>query len=286
MIDFGKTLREAREAKGYSVSQLAEITHILPQVIENLEKEDFTRIVAPIYGRGFVKLYCETVGLEPQPFVAEFMEIYNGNRPPVIRMKEPEAPTVAEPPPPAAEEPVVPEAKSSAEAPLFEAPAPEPPPVIEAPPAPEDPPSFNFDPLPEPPTTPEPMARPVREPEPFKPGADDLPFPEDAPEPRRDYRLPGYSMPEVPRGVWRFGVLIAAALVVLALIFFSCRALYRATMQVPENEDQTEERMEKPSSAASNVKPQTSNVKPQTSNLKPQTRAPRKPVAVPPLYID
>ena len=28
MIEFGKILREAREAKGYTISQIAEITHI------------------------------------------------------------------------------------------------------------------------------------------------------------------------------------------------------------------------------------------------------------------
>jgi transcriptional regulator with XRE-family HTH domain len=80
MIEFGKTLRLAREAKGYTVSQLAEITRMIHQTIEDLENENFTRIAAPIYGRGFVKLYCEAVGLDPKPMVAEFMEIFSGNR--------------------------------------------------------------------------------------------------------------------------------------------------------------------------------------------------------------
>ncbi|MBR2981912.1 MAG: helix-turn-helix domain-containing protein [Kiritimatiellae bacterium] len=80
MIEFGKTLRLAREAKGYSVSQLAEATRMINQTIEDLENENFTRIAAPIYGRGFVKLYCEEVGLDPKPMIAEFMEIFNGNR--------------------------------------------------------------------------------------------------------------------------------------------------------------------------------------------------------------
>ena len=64
MIEFGKTLRAAREAKGYTVSQLAEATRLMHQVVEDLENENFTRIPAPIYGRGFVKLYCEAVGLD------------------------------------------------------------------------------------------------------------------------------------------------------------------------------------------------------------------------------
>ena len=80
MIEFGKTLRTAREAKGLTPGQIAERTHMMIQVVEGLENEDFSRIVAPIYGRGFVKLYCEAVGLEPKPLVDAFMEIYSSGR--------------------------------------------------------------------------------------------------------------------------------------------------------------------------------------------------------------
>ena len=69
MIEFGATLRAAREAKGYTIAQIAEATHMAPSTVEDLEKEDFSRIAAPIYGRGFVKLYCETVGLDTKQFV-------------------------------------------------------------------------------------------------------------------------------------------------------------------------------------------------------------------------
>jgi len=78
MIEFGKTLRTAREAKGLTPGQIAERTHMLVQTVEGLEREDFSNIVAPIYGRGFVKLYCEAVGLEPKPLVDAFMGAYSG----------------------------------------------------------------------------------------------------------------------------------------------------------------------------------------------------------------
>ncbi len=85
MTSFGDTLKKAREAKGLSLSELAEKTHIMSSILDELEREDFSHIVAPIYGRGFVKLYCETVGLDPKPLVHEFTEIYSGNRDDVIR---------------------------------------------------------------------------------------------------------------------------------------------------------------------------------------------------------
>lgn len=78
MIEFGETLKSAREAKGLSTSEVAEATNMLKAIVEDLEKEDFSRIVAPIYGRGFVKLYCETVGLDPAPMIEKFMDILSG----------------------------------------------------------------------------------------------------------------------------------------------------------------------------------------------------------------
>ena len=73
MIEFGSTLRAAREAKGLSTRQLADKTHLLAQQIEALEREDFSRIAAPIYGRGFVKLCCEVLEIEDKP-AAEYTQ--------------------------------------------------------------------------------------------------------------------------------------------------------------------------------------------------------------------
>ena len=79
-MSLGDTLRAAREAKGITTSELAVRTHMLVQTVEGLESEDFRKIPAPIYGRGFVKLYCEEVGLDPKPLQAEFMELYAQNK--------------------------------------------------------------------------------------------------------------------------------------------------------------------------------------------------------------
>lgn len=120
MIEFGKTLRIAREAKGYTTSQVADMTRMLVQVVEGLENENFSRIVAPIYGRGFVKLYCEAVGLDPKPLVEAFMDIYSGNREMEIRERETPSASApaAEPIPAAKPEPVA--SEPSAKEPTFD----------------------------------------------------------------------------------------------------------------------------------------------------------------------
>jgi len=83
-MSLGDSLRQAREAKGLTLSQVAEATRMMVQVVEDLEHEDFRRIAAPIYGRGFIKLYAEHLDIDPEPLIREFMEIYTGSRPPQI----------------------------------------------------------------------------------------------------------------------------------------------------------------------------------------------------------
>ena len=97
MSSFGETLRTAREAKGLTCSQVAAQTHMLVQIVEEMEREDFHRIPAPIYGRGFVRLFADCVGLDPVPLVREFMDIYEGRRTPAVSVRE--VPAAPVPPP-------------------------------------------------------------------------------------------------------------------------------------------------------------------------------------------
>ena len=206
MIEFGKTLRTAREAKGLTPGQIAERTHMMIQVVEGLENENFSKIVAPIYGRGFVKLYCEVVGLEPKPLVDAFMEIYSGSGASAAKS----APAPAVPP------------------------APKPAPVVETTPEPPKP------------VAPEPPARvqsiidfdaPAKPVEPAKPAAAEPAQTVSryaAPMPADD----GFSMPVIN---WRMVALAAAAIAIVVLAILGVRALYRVTMTAPEDEAETTE---------------------------------------------
>ena len=194
---FGETLRAAREAKGLTTSQIASKTRMLVQIVEEMENEDFHRIAAPIYGRGFVKLYAECVDLDPLPLVKEFMDIYEGRRAPIVRTREvPVQTPPAAPEPPPAVTPPVPEPQP--------APAPEPPPVVippptspsqeepsvvapPPPPAPEEPSIIPPPPVSNPfaqPSEPEPVQEPVPEPPPvMAPPPAPVAPPPPAPEP-------------------------------------------------------------------------------------------------------
>ena len=85
---FGEILRSERVKRGLTPSDVAEGTRMLVQIVEGLEKEDFRRIAAPIYGRGFIKLYAELLELDPEPLIVDFMNLYNGTRPPSVLTKK------------------------------------------------------------------------------------------------------------------------------------------------------------------------------------------------------
>lgn len=212
MMEFGKTLRTAREAKGYTVLQLAELTRLAPSVVEELENEDFSHIAAPIYGRGFVKLYCEAVGLAAKPLIDQFMDILNGNHEPRIR----ERPVVAEPP--AAEPP---------ETPVSE-PEPEP---IPTPPPQQD--LFRSQtPLNEKKDLPSAPPAPAYAP----PAAAAEPTPTVS-KYASSFRMTHGAPPQY---VWRTGALVLAALALLLLLFFGLKTLHRATTSAPAPTEEAE----------------------------------------------
>ncbi len=300
MIEFGYTLRTAREAKGMSIKQVAEATHMMVQVVEGLENEDFARIVAPIYGRGFVKLYCETVGLDPKPLVAAFMELYSGNRSPAVAPRQAEPSPVVppagvpppEPPPapsPAIEQPLKPPTAETIDEPMAEPPSTsEPSPFITEEPLPEPQPEPPPPPIahtpslfddnepevqPRPPTT-RPTFAPPRPASPVptltRPLANSTPpaATSAASQPTNRYAAPipidddGFSIPTFLN--WRLIVLAIATAAIIAVAVIGVKFIYRATMTDPAD---------KPA-ATEPAKPVATK-----PDVPKNTEAPKKPVA-------
>jgi cytoskeleton protein RodZ len=74
--DFGAHLRQAREARGTTLKQIATATKISVHALEALERNDTSRLPGGIFTRAFVRSYAKEVGLDPdrtlQAFVARF----------------------------------------------------------------------------------------------------------------------------------------------------------------------------------------------------------------------
>jgi len=274
MIEFGNTLRAAREAGGFTVGQLAEKTKMAPTTIHELEVEDFTRIAAPIYGRGFVKLYCEAVGIDPAPLVSEFMEIYNGNHDTVIRRRPAASAPCADGAPAgdlAAAEPPRQEPDIQA----TEAPSP-----VESEPPPEPLPEA----LPEPP--------PTSGPDLFQQSAQTSvsAAPEGSPaEPSLSryaapMRSPARRTTLDASACLRLGLLAAVALVLLAVAFCGIRAVYRAT--TPGRPELAEETPAVQPEKAPAAKAAPEKSAPTAPRQGPTGKTSRTPQKIPSLYMD
>ena len=70
----GQTLRKARQEKKLTASEVAAGTRMKVQMVEALEREDFSQVAATIYGKGFIRMYADYVRLDPEPLIQEYME--------------------------------------------------------------------------------------------------------------------------------------------------------------------------------------------------------------------
>ena len=60
----GSLLKEAREAQGISVEQVAEQLHLRPSILSDIEADDYSNIASSTYVKGYVKNYARIVGLD------------------------------------------------------------------------------------------------------------------------------------------------------------------------------------------------------------------------------
>ena len=76
MGTLGHKFKAAREHKNVTLSQAAAVTRLKIQNLEAMERDDFSKIPAPAYAKGFIKLYAEYLGLDPAPMIKEYVELY------------------------------------------------------------------------------------------------------------------------------------------------------------------------------------------------------------------
>jgi cytoskeletal protein RodZ len=62
-------LRQAREARGLSLDELAERTRISHHPLAAIEQAEFDRFGAPIYAIGFARSVARALGMDEQPVV-------------------------------------------------------------------------------------------------------------------------------------------------------------------------------------------------------------------------
>jgi cytoskeletal protein RodZ len=76
----GETLREARHVKQASLEDASRATKIKLEILERLESDDFNALAAPMYTKGFLKLYAEYLGLDAPTVVDAYLKSQGGLR--------------------------------------------------------------------------------------------------------------------------------------------------------------------------------------------------------------
>lgn len=78
---FGRRLRAAREARGRSLKQIAEITKISASVLDALEHDDPSKLPGGIFMRSFIRSFATEVGLNPETTLQEFFRAFPSHAP-------------------------------------------------------------------------------------------------------------------------------------------------------------------------------------------------------------
>lgn len=76
METLGHVFKTARERKRITLSQAASKTRIKLQHLEMMERDDFTKMPAPAYARGFIRMYAEFLGLESTSLIEEYNALH------------------------------------------------------------------------------------------------------------------------------------------------------------------------------------------------------------------
>ncbi len=73
----GPVLRMLREQRSLSTTNVAAITKLSTRYVEGIEGENYTKLPARPYLRGFLVLYVKAIGYEPDRVVADYMKRYD-----------------------------------------------------------------------------------------------------------------------------------------------------------------------------------------------------------------
>ncbi len=71
----GEKLRQAREARGITLSEVAEQTRISPLYIESIENDDYRSLPGGIFNKGFVKSFAKYVGIDEQEALQDYANL-------------------------------------------------------------------------------------------------------------------------------------------------------------------------------------------------------------------
>lgn len=74
-LTLGEKLRQAREERGISISEVAEQTRISPLYLKSIEKDDYKPLPGGIFNKGFVKSYARYIGFDEDEALTDYAQL-------------------------------------------------------------------------------------------------------------------------------------------------------------------------------------------------------------------
>jgi cytoskeleton protein RodZ len=97
MSSLGSYLSGLRQHRGLSIEEMARSTRVAIRYLDALETQNFSVLPAPVFTRGFIRAYCQAVGVQPEEalsrYAAEIGEPVAAPTRPASPTPEPERPT-------------------------------------------------------------------------------------------------------------------------------------------------------------------------------------------------
>jgi cytoskeletal protein RodZ len=81
-LTLGEKLRQAREDRGYTISEVSEHTRISPLYLESIEGDDYSILPGGIFNKGFVKSYAKFVGINEQEALLDYTRLISATEEP------------------------------------------------------------------------------------------------------------------------------------------------------------------------------------------------------------
>ncbi|HRI02935.1 MAG TPA: helix-turn-helix domain-containing protein [Pyrinomonadaceae bacterium] len=78
-MTLGEKLRQAREDRGISLSEVAEQTRISPLYLESIENDDYRNLPGGIFNKGFIKTFAKYVGVDEQEAMTDYGQIVSAS---------------------------------------------------------------------------------------------------------------------------------------------------------------------------------------------------------------
>jgi cytoskeleton protein RodZ len=76
-VTLGEKLREAREARGYSLREVADNTRISARHLEAIEADDYKPLPGGVFNKGFIKAFARYVGVDQNEALEDYLRQMN-----------------------------------------------------------------------------------------------------------------------------------------------------------------------------------------------------------------